>query len=264
MMDSHTDKLVVIILAAGQGKRMLNPSKAKVMVNLAGKPLIEYVAERALQLSKKIYIIVGYQKQSVIKFINSLEKGCQPVFEIVEQKEQLGTGHAVAQTETYLKDFKGDVLILCGDVPNLSLNTLNRFIGKHISTNADVSVLSTVCDNTFGYGRIIRNEQNRFLKITEEKDANPDERQVKEINSGVYIIKSELLFPALKKISNSNSQGEYYLTDIIEILEKEGANVHAFAVAEFDELQGVNSPEDLKKAEEYLLKLSKSSKLSVS
>jgi len=258
MTDFQADKLAVIILAAGQGKRMLDPSKAKVMSLLAGKPLIEYVINSSLQLCDKIYIIVGYQKKSVIDFLNSL----QFKLTIVEQNEQFGTGHAVNQTKPYLNGFEGDVLILCGDVPNLSLRTLKNFIERHNSVNSDVSVLSTVAENPYGYGRIIRNGQNKFLKITEEKDANPDEKKVKEINSGVYIVRSKLLFDALQKVSNSNAQGEYYLTDIIEILYKDGVNVNAFAEAEFDELQGVNSPEDLKKAEEYFYKLSESFKLS--
>jgi len=251
MNSSQSDEIRVIILAAGQGKRMLDPSKAKVMSMLRGKPLIEYVIQRAVRISKKVYIIVGYQKQSVINFIESSNKFKQEIT-IIEQREQLGTGHAVTHTESVLKNFEGDVLILSGDVPNLSYETLLKFIGEHRSSKADVSVLSTIAENPFGYGRIIRNGHNDFLKITEEKDATIKEREVKEINSGVYLLKSKLLFPVLKKVSNSNAQREYYLTDIIEILRNEGAKVFAFPEAEFSELLGVNSPEDLKKAEEYL------------
>ncbi len=252
MSISHSDDLSIVVLAAGQGKRMLDPSKSKVMVLLNGKPLIEYVIATAIQISNNICIIVGYQKQSVIEFIDSLNEEIKSLISIVEQKEQLGTGHAVAQTEPNLKDFNGNILILCGDVPNLSTKTLQDFIDKHKNSGADVSVLSTIAENPYGYGRIIRNSDNQFVKITEEKDADSDEKKVSEINSGVYLIKSDLLFSSLKKVSNSNVQGEYYLTDIIEILRKEGASVHAFALADFGELLGVNSPEDLKKAEEYL------------
>jgi len=250
MTNIKTDELAVIILAAGQGKRMLDPSKAKVMALLNGKPLLEHVIDSANKLSDKIYIIVGYRKQSVIKFVDSLQRK----FVIVEQNEQLGTGHAVAQTKQFLMSFNGNILILCGDVPNLSFATLLNFIEKHRSKQADVSVLSTIAQNPFGYGRIIRNDNNDFLKIVEEKDANPDESQVREINSGIYIINSGLLFPALEKISNKNAQGEYYLTDIIEILREEGASVFAFPEADFEELLGVNSPEDLVKAEIYYKK----------
>ncbi|ROL61858.1 UDP-N-acetylglucosamine pyrophosphorylase [Bacteroidetes/Chlorobi group bacterium ChocPot_Mid] len=250
MTDNSSDNLAVIILAAGQGKRMLDPSKAKVMYPLAGKPLIQHVLETAEQLSKNIYIIVGYQKESVIDFVNSFGKD----FNIVEQKEQLGTGHAVAQTESLLRNFTGDILILCGDVPNLSYKTLLQFIENHQTESADISVLSTIADNPYGYGRIIRNEKLEFLKITEEKDASPEEKDVSEINSGVYLVKSNLLFPALHKVSNRNAQGEYYLTDIIEILRNENAKVYAFPDADFGETSGVNSPDDLKNAESYFFK----------
>lgn len=253
MTDNNSDNLAVVILAAGQGKRMLDPSKAKVMYPLAGKPLIQHVLETATKLSKNIYVIVGYQKESVIDFIKSYGED----YKIVEQKEQLGTGHAVAQTEDFLKDFTGDVLILCGDVPNLSYETLSRFFEKHKSQSADVSVLSTVTDNPFGYGRIIRNMDKEFVKITEEKDANPDEKLVKEINSGVYVVKGDKLFSALRSVSNKNAQGEYYLTDIIEILRRDNSKVFAFAEADFGESLGVNSPQDLKIAEEYYYKIRK-------
>ena len=242
----------VIILAAGQGKRMKNPDNAKVMANLSGKPLIRHVLDQSDLLKlQKIVVIVGYQKQKVIDYINSYRNDI--VF--VEQKEQLGTGHAVDQSENVFKDYDGNILILCGDVPNLRASSLKSFIKKHNDTSSDISVLSTIAKNPYGYGRIIRDSEGNFIKIVEEKDADEFEKKANEINSGVYLVKSQLLFSALKNISNNNAQGEYYLTDIIDILRNWNYNVSAFNVAEFDELQGVNSPEDLAQAERYYVKI---------
>lgn len=238
----------IIILAAGQGKRMMDKSNAKVMANLAGKPLIRHVLNQVDLLdSEKTVVVIGYQKQKVIDYIKSYRNDIL----FVEQHEQLGTGHAVDQAENIFKNYDGNILILCGDVPNLRASSLNKFIDKHNSNFADASVLSTITSNPFGYGRIIRNKLGDFIKIVEEKDANPQEKRVNEINSGVYLVKSNLLFNSLKSISNNNAQGEYYLTDIIDILRNQNNKVMAFNVAEFDELQGVNSPKDLIRAEKY-------------
>jgi UDP-N-acetylglucosamine diphosphorylase/glucosamine-1-phosphate N-acetyltransferase len=241
--------LCIIILAAGKGKRMNNPSMAKVMAELAGKPLIGHVLKEAIKLTpEKIIIVVGHQKDSVINYVKTLDLNN---ISFVKQKEQLGTGHAVNQAKPELIGYYGNILILAGDVPLLSSGTLINFINFHKENKSDVSVLSTITPNPFGYGRIIRDGEGNFIKIAEEKDATYEEKKVNEINSGVFLLKSDLLFNSLQEVSNKNAQGEYYLTDIIEILKNKGANVHAYSGAVFDELQGVNSPEDLKKVEEF-------------
>ncbi|MBI5324608.1 MAG: NTP transferase domain-containing protein [Ignavibacteriae bacterium] len=249
-MDSNTiQNLNIIIVAAGKGKRMNNPLLAKVMAELDGKPLIGHVLNEAIKLSpEKIIIVVGHQKDSVINYVDSLELKNTA---FVEQKEQLGTGHAVNQAKPVMDGSDKNILILAGDVPLLSSDTLIKFIHFHNEKKSDVSVLSTIAPNPFGYGRIIRDDKGNFTKIVEEKDANEEEKKVNEINSGVFLLKSDLLFNSLQLISNKNSQGEYYLTDIIEILKNKGSSVQAFAGPEYDELQGVNSPEDLKKVEEF-------------
>jgi len=245
----EVEKFSVVILAAGKGKRMKNPDMSKVMALLAGKPLIEHVLEQVQNLkSEKTIIIVGHQKESVIDFVNSLKI---KNISYVEQNEQLGTGHAVAQAESEFIGYEGNILILSGDVPLLQSRTLNNFIDNHTDYFNDLSVLSTFTDNPTGYGRIVRDKNKKFLKIVEEKDATPEEKLIKEINSGVYILRCEYLFDALKEVSNKNSQGEYYLTDIIDILRKQGLQVGAFAGAKFEELQGINSPDDLERAEKY-------------
>ena len=256
MNSEINQNLCVVILAAGKGKRMNNPNLAKVMTTLDGKPLIGHVLNEAIKLSpEKIIIVVGHQKDSAIEYIQTL--GFDNI-SIVEQKEQLGTGHAVNQAKPELLNFNGNILILAGDVPLMSSKTLMNFIENHNKNKSDVSVLSTYATNSFGYGRIIRNENGDFLKIVEEKDASDIERKVNEINSGIFLLKSELLFDSLKAVSNRNAQGEYYLTDIIEILNRNNNRVNAFAGAEIDELQGVNSPEDLKKVEEFYFRKTKS------
>lgn len=241
--------IAVAILAAGKGKRMNNPDQSKVMALLDAKPLIAHVLDETLKLNpEQIILIVGHQKQSVIDFIRT---EYSPDFLFAEQNQQLGTGHAVAQTKGHLMSFEGDILILSGDVPLLSAATLEKFIENHHQGNWDLSVLSTIAPDPRGYGRIVRDNEGNFLKIVEQKDANEFEQNIDEINSGVYLVKSDLLFDALDGLSNNNSQGEYYLTDIIEILAQKSYKVNCFAGAEFGELQGINSPADLAKAEEY-------------
>lgn len=249
MNSKMNHNLCIIILAAGKGKRMNNPNLAKVMATLSGKPLIGHVLDEAKKLNpERIILVVGHQKESVIEYVTSISN---ENITFVEQREQLGTGHAVNQAKPELVNYNGDILILAGDVPLLSAETLLIFIENHTKNKSDVSVLSTIATNPFGYGRIIRDKEANFIKIVEEKDASIEERQVKEINSGVFLLNTDFLFNSLQAVSNKNAQGEYYLTDIIEILKNKGAKVQAFAGAEFDELQGVNSPEDLKKVEDF-------------
>ncbi len=244
----------VIILAAGEGKRMNNPKLAKVMNKIDGLPLIAHVLNKLkfLKINRKV-VIVGYNKDSVIEYLNSQYDDIM----IVEQAIQLGTGHAVAQAKEIFNDIDEDILILCGDVPNLSENTIKNFINEHIKNNSLISVLSTTTGNPKGYGRILRNENNDFIGIVEEKDADEEQKLISEINSGVFLVNSKLLFNSLSRVSNSNAQGEYYLTDIIEILRNDGYNTYAFNLAQIDELQGVNTVEDLKKAEEFYNKIYK-------
>ncbi len=255
------DKIATIILAAGQGKRMKNPDLPKVLCNLNNKPLIEYVLSTAKSIgTKKIVVVVGHQKEKLIDFL----KVKFPEVETCEQAEQLGTGHAVAQAEEYfiynsklVPDYSNDILILAGDVPLISANTLLKFYKAHIDSDADVSVLSTLAPDPTGYGRIVRSADKSFQKIIEHKDASETEKKINEINSGIFLAKSRLLFAALKNVSNKNEQKEYYLTDIIEILKRNDAIVRAFPLADFDELQGVNCVEDLERAAASLNKIQK-------
>ena len=159
------------------------------------------------------------------------------------------------QTYSVLNNFDGVVLILSGDVPLLRVSTLNKFLDSHIKSKSDVSVLTTQIDNPTGYGRIIRNTDGDFIRIIEEKDATPEIKQIREINGGVYLVNSKLLYSALNSVENNNSQGEFYLTDIISILKSQNYNTSAFCLASFDELHGVNSIDDLQHAENLYSKL---------
>jgi len=233
----------IVILAAGKGKRMNNPNIPKVLVEFKNRPLLDYVMNLSLKLSpKQIIVVVGHHKEQVINFLSNINSQS---IDYVEQTEQLGTGHAVQQAEPKIFADITDVLILSGDVPLLTLNTLNEFINMHKFYSSDASVLSSIAPHPTGYGRIVRDEDGRFHSIIEEKDANASEKQIKEINSGIYIINKTLLFDALKLVKNNNAQQEYYLTDVISILYRQGKNVNAFCIADFDEIQGVNSIEDL-------------------
>jgi len=246
--------LAIVILAAGLGKRMNNPELPKVMSNLMNRPLIDYVITEAQKIGpKKIVMVVGYHKEIVVEFVKNLN---YDNISFVEQNEQLGTGHAVMQAKEELADFDGNVLILCGDVPLIRSKTLIKLLTNHKSKEAIVSVLSAIVKEPTGYGRIVRDwDTGEFSKIVEQKDADANIQRIREVNSGVFVVDSKVLFAALDEISNSNSQGEYYLTDIVEIVENKDMNVIAFPVADPSELVGVNSPEQLAKAEELYKQL---------
>lgn len=242
----------VIILAAGQGKRMKNPELPKVLVNLENKPLLGYVINAINPLgAENIVIIIGHQREKVRDYCNRFYEN----IEFAIQDQQLGTGHAVNQAKDILDNFKGNVLILAGDVPLLTTNTLLKFIGLHKQHNSKLSVLSAIAPNPTGYGRIVRTDNGDFRAITEHKDASEEILKIDEINSGIFLVDSQLLFRLLSEVGNNNAQGEYYLTDIVQQAARKQIGVFAFNCAEFDELQGVNSPEDLEKAALALDKL---------
>ena len=239
-------KLAVVILAAGLGKRMKSPDKPKVMFEIGGRPMINYAVELAFKIkADKVVPIVGNHREQVMGFLSKKFEGRKIEYAI--QEEQLGTGHAVMQTENLLKDFEGEVLILSGDVPLLKYETLQKLIDEHSSNNNYASLLTTIFNNPIGYGKIVRDEKGNFLKIVEEKDSNEEEKKINEINPAIYIINSKILFDALKKITPNNNQQEYYLTDIFHFIPKEKTGT----VVTDDELEvtGINSIEQLKEIE---------------
>lgn len=236
-------KTAVIILAAGKGTRMKS-EKAKVLHEIGGKSLLYYVLEASRKLeADKTIVVVGHQSDTVKEAFSG--KGL--VF--VEQKEQLGTGHAVMQAEKALKGFKGNILILSGDVPLITLETLKGLIDVHRKSRATLTVLTAEPENPYGYGRIIKDARGNIKKIVEEKDASVAEKKVREINTGVYCVTSEFLFKALKEIKPKNAQKEYYLTDIVGIAVKEKKKAATHMTLDFKEVMGINSRLELAEAE---------------
>ncbi len=218
----------------------------KVLHPLLDKALVLHVIN-SLQLSEvnDIIIVVGYKGDMVIEVVGS-------DVEYVWQREQLGTGHAVMQAEEALKDFNGSVLIACGDVPQVRPDTFSRMIGEYNSENTKAVVLTMIQENPTGYGRIIDDESGNFSRIVEEKDASPQERQRKEVNTGTYIFEKESLFNGLKSLSTDNAQNEYYLTDVLHNIVSSGYQVKRVILDNPMEGMGINSKEELQKLEEYL------------
>ncbi len=242
--------LAVIILAAGKGKRMRNAALPKVLHTLHGKPLIDYVVETAMALQPQhLIVVVGYLKEKVQ---THLRQRFPDTISFAEQPQQLGTGDAVLQAAPLLQQFTGTVLVLNGDVPLVQVATLQQLLHQHWKNSAIVSVLTTELDDPAGYGRIVRDENGGFLRIIEEKDASEEERQIREVNTGIMAVETPPLFELLREVRPNNAQGEYYLTDIIAICRKHGYPVQAVPGAHPIETYGVNRPEHLQFLEQFL------------
>lgn len=230
-----------LILAAGLGKRMFSQT-VKLLHPLCGRPMILYPLDAISGLPvKKIFLVVGNQQREIRETVNRFRKKV----EFVSQRRQLGTGHAVLQVRKHLEGRRGDLLIMNGDLPTLTTATLQNFLDFHRRLGAVASILSTQAEDPTGYGRIIRNYSGDVARIVEESDATSEEARTLEINSGTYLIDIAFLFQALKKISTRNRQGEYYLTDLVGILRREGKRVAAYRHPDSSEILGVNHRADL-------------------
>ena len=223
--------MISLILAAGKGTRMKS-EKPKVLHEVNGMPMLKRVVKvlKDSGIEKNLFIL-GHKKEVVLEAMGDVM--------YVEQKEQLGTGHAVLIAKEQLGNLKEDVLITCGDTPLLKSETFNKMKKIFEEKNLDCIVLSCKVKNPFGYGRIIK-ENGNIVDIVEEKEATDEQRKIDEINTGVYIFKNEKLLEAVEKINNNNSKGEYYLTDVIKILSGEGQKVESFQIEEEDDVLGVN------------------------
>jgi UDP-N-acetylglucosamine diphosphorylase/glucosamine-1-phosphate N-acetyltransferase len=242
--------LAAVIMAAGKGTRMKDSSKAKVMYEVLGKPMVHFVVDLAKMLeASRVIVIVGYQRDTVIQYLQN----SHPNVEIAVQAEQLGTGHAIMQTEAVLKDFAGDVVILSGDVPLLTAKSMQELIDHHHQTAASATILTADFADPTGYGRIIRNSDDSVKGIVEHKDANEEERQVKEINSGIYVFNGQKLFAGLEYITPQNVQNEYYLTDVFEHFWKCQWKVSALKTLHVEEIIGVNTVNQLEEVKQVLL-----------
>jgi bifunctional UDP-N-acetylglucosamine pyrophosphorylase/glucosamine-1-phosphate N-acetyltransferase len=246
-MIMNTKPVVVIILAAGKGKRMKS-DLPKVLHQLGGKPMVEYVIETAKELGvKRIILVVGHKWEQTQKLIKHHK------VEFAVQEEQLGTGHAVLQTKELLSDSGGDVLILCGDVPLLKADTLKKLLEEHRKKKVAATVLTAILGDPSHYGRIVRDKKGMVQEIVEAKDASADQKDIKEINTGIFCFDGSALFSVLEKITNNNKQGEYYLTDAVKLLRERNLPVRGMVTPDPVETLGINSPEELKKMEKILL-----------
>ncbi|QNO14877.1 bifunctional UDP-N-acetylglucosamine diphosphorylase/glucosamine-1-phosphate N-acetyltransferase GlmU [Alkalicella caledoniensis] len=239
-------KLSAIILAAGKGTRMKS-NTIKVLHKLLDKPMLEYIYDALEPLSvEKIVTIVGHQKDKVLELYKN-----ESLF--AEQKEQLGTGHAVLQAQEFFNgDEDEDVLILCGDTPLLSHVTLKKLVDYHREGLYAGTVLTAYQEDPRGYGRIIRNKANEVELIVEEKDATADQKGIKEVNTGIFVFNSKLLFELLPKVKNDNAQGEYYLPDVLKLIVKNGLKLGAQTMDEPNEMAGINDRIRLYEAQRIL------------
>jgi UDP-N-acetylglucosamine diphosphorylase/glucosamine-1-phosphate N-acetyltransferase len=240
------NKFCALILAAGKGTRMKS-DLAKVLHVLEGKPLLHYSLLAALSAgAERIVVIIGHQARKV----QAEFAGSRAVF--VEQKPQLGTGHAVLQAKDVLAGYSGLTVILCGDVPLLKPSTIKKLVEKHTASGAQITVLTTYPSDPKGYGRVVKDTKGNILKIVEERDASLAEKSIGEINTGIYCVDTPFLFAALGKITNNNKQQEYYLTDIVEVASREGFIVRAHIAPDYIEVMGINTPEELLRAGQHL------------
>lgn len=238
-----------IIMAAGKGTRMKDPTKAKVMFEVNGKPMVQHVVDLAQTLkSEKIIVIVGFQRESVYSHLEKVA----PNVQFAVQDPQLGTGHAVMQAEPFLRRYPNDVLILSGDVPLLKIETIQKLIDYHRDNNAVGTILTAKLDDPTGYGRILRSKSGYVVGIMEHKDATEEQKKVNEINSGIYLFDNKYLFEALQHINPHNAQNEYYLTDVFSHFWSKKLVVSAMLTDDYNEIRGVNTLEQLQEAETVL------------
>ncbi|PIC78704.1 bifunctional UDP-N-acetylglucosamine diphosphorylase/glucosamine-1-phosphate N-acetyltransferase GlmU [Sporosarcina sp. P18a] len=237
-----------IVLAAGQGTRMKS-DLYKVLHPVCGKPMVEHVIDHIRDLhSDRIVTIVGHGAEMVEQTLGNKS-------EYALQTQQLGTAHAVQQAERVLADLEGTTLVVCGDTPLISTETMAALLAHHHETEAKATILTAIADDPTGYGRIIRAENGDVMRNVEHKDTNDEERLVKEINTGTYCFDNRVLFDTLKKVTNENAQGEYYLPDVLGILKSEGQRISAYTTPNFHETLGVNDRVALAQAEKNMRQL---------
>ncbi len=238
--------LKVIILAAGQGTRMKS-KVPKVLHKVLDKTMLDYVIDASLKAgAEDVCVVVGHKSMLVRKMIGDRVK-------YAIQKEQLGTGHAVKQAGDFIGD-EGSVLVLCGDTPLIKPETIDKIFSFHSEHKNAATAVSFIKEDPTGYGRIIRSAEGEFLRIVEQKDGTEEELAVKEVNSGVYIFEAKALKEALDSLDNGNAQGEYYLTDTMELIKNTGASAGVMTAEDETEFLGVNSKLDLSVVTKALIK----------
>jgi bifunctional UDP-N-acetylglucosamine pyrophosphorylase / glucosamine-1-phosphate N-acetyltransferase len=236
----------VILLAAGLGKRM-NSALPKVVHPLGGKPLVAHALKTAQSVTPRtVAVVIGHGAEAVRAACNGVPIAW------VTQKEQLGTGHAVACTKDVFRNFAGTIVILNGDVPLLTPQTLHRLLDAHRERHATLTFVTARLPDPSGYGRVVRDGGGRVLRVVEDRDASAAEKKIDEINAGIYAVDADFLFSALATVTNTNRQNEYYLTDIVAAALRAGKTVEAFEAHDTREILGINSREELAAMEKVL------------
>ena len=235
-------KIFAVILAAGQGTRMKS-KLYKVLHPVCGKPMVQHVVDHIQTLDvNRVVTVVGHGAETVQEQLGDQS-------EYVLQAEQLGTAHAVQQAEAILGGEDGTTLVICGDTPLIRPETMRALFEHHQAKNAKATILTAIAENPTGYGRILRDTNGQVEQIVEQKDATAEQQLVTEINTGTYCFDNKALFETLKLVKNDNAQGEYYLPDVIELLQKQGEIVEAYVTEDFEETLGVNDRFALAQAE---------------
>ncbi len=241
------EKTDILILAAGLGKRMKS-EKPKVLFDLLGKPILGYILQTVENIKNdKVIVLVGNRAEMVIDFLKDKN------VEIAHQNEQLGTGHAVMCAFDKF-DKNSNIIVLAGDVPLITSETLSKMLEKHSKNKNDITFLTMEIEDPSGYGRVVKDKNSKVMMIVEDKDCDKKEKKIKEVNSGVYVFRYDFLKKYLKTLSNKNNQNEYYLTDLIKIGYKEKSKIETILLENIIEVSGINDREQLSRIEEILLK----------
>lgn len=236
--------------AAGKGTRLqkLSGDMPKAMFRVGDRPMLEIVLENLGFIKPEdIYIVVGYGKEKVTEYFGDR-------YGYAEQLEQLGTGHAVMMCAEQFKDFDGNVLITFGDMPLFRRSEMERMCRQHEENGADCTLMTAENPNLKLWARVLRDEQGAFSAIVEGKDCTPEQAQIKELFSGVMVFNSKSLFEMLPKLGCANVQKEYYVTEVPELMVKQGMKVETYFTRDGDDLRGINTPEDLEICESILKK----------
>jgi len=248
MADGGVRPLIAVILAAGQSKRMQS-DLVKVLHEVCGRPMVAWVIDACRSVgARPTYLVIGHQAEKVQATFADADD-----LAFALQAERLGTGHAVQQVEPLLDPaFDGDVIVLAGDGPLIRAETLARLVATHRSDEADATLATAIIEQPEGYGRIVRNAAGEFEGIVENKDATPEQLQIREINPSYYCFRSRPLFDALANVDNRNASGEYYITDVLGLLKRAGRRVSVIPAVPADEVLSINTPEQLADVSEIL------------
>ena len=247
--DSSTESLDAIILAAGRGKRLGGGDRAKVAHEVGGRPMVQWVVDACREAGvQRCIVVVGHGGDEVRQLLAG-----DDAIAFVEQTELLGTGHATRMAEPMFTDLPPrDVFVLAGDGPLLRASTLRQLRHVHRQTHAAATLATAVLDDPSGYGRIVRDSEEKFDRIVEQKDATDAELAIREINPSYYCFESTSLFEALRRINNDNAQGEYYVTDVPGIFKQEGKLVSIVDAVPPEDVMGINTPQQLEEVDAVL------------